>query len=116
MGIPENAAKHALFNTGNNSPDMAVAWYFDNMDNPILNEPLRVKKAPAGGSSQVNTSASQVSQDVVDQLMQFGFSEKKVRKALAATDNNPDRAGEWLFSHMDDPESDHEMTEVFEGA
>ena len=34
MGIPENAAKHALFNTGNNNPDMAVAWYFDNMDNP----------------------------------------------------------------------------------
>jgi len=51
----------------------------------VLNEPLRVKKAPAGGSSQVNTSVSQVSQDVVDQLMQFGFSEKKVRKALAAT-------------------------------
>ncbi len=34
MGIPENAAKHALFNTGNNSPDMAVAWYFENMENP----------------------------------------------------------------------------------
>jgi ubiquitin carboxyl-terminal hydrolase 5/13 len=25
---------------------------------------------------------------------------------------NPDRAGEWLFSHMDDPESDEEMTDV----
>lgn len=34
MGIPPNAAKHALFNTGNNNADMAVAWYFDNMDNP----------------------------------------------------------------------------------
>ena len=27
-------------------------------------------------------------------------------------DNNPDRAAEWLFSHMDDPESDYEMTDV----
>lgn len=33
MGIPENAAKHALYNTGNNNADMAVAWYFENMDN-----------------------------------------------------------------------------------
>ena len=34
MGIPETAAKHALYNTGNNSADMAVTWYFENMDNP----------------------------------------------------------------------------------
>lgn len=34
MGVPENAAKHALYNTGNNSPDMAATWYFENMDNP----------------------------------------------------------------------------------
>ena len=34
MGMTENAAKHALYNTGNNNADMAVAWYFDNMDNP----------------------------------------------------------------------------------
>ena len=34
MGVPEQAAKHALYNTGNNSADMAVAWYFENMENP----------------------------------------------------------------------------------
>lgn len=34
MGIPENAAKHALYKTGNNSPDMACTWYFENMDDP----------------------------------------------------------------------------------
>lgn len=47
MGIPENAAKHALFNTGNNSADMATMWYFENMENPVLLEPLKVKKAGA---------------------------------------------------------------------
>lgn len=30
-------------------------------------------------------------------------------------DNNPERAADWLFSHMDDPESDHEMTHVEAG-
>ena len=27
-------------------------------------------------------------------------------------DNNLERAADWLFSHMDDPDSDHEMTDV----
>ena len=44
-----------------------------------------------------------------------GFPEKKVRKALKSCDNNPDRAADWLFSHMDDPDSDHEMTDVAAG-
>jgi len=29
MGIPENPAKHALYNTGNNNADAAVTWYFE---------------------------------------------------------------------------------------
>lgn len=36
MGIPELAAKHAVHKTGNNSSEMAVSWYFENMDNPCL--------------------------------------------------------------------------------
>lgn len=45
MGIPELAAKHALWNTGNNSADMAVQWYFENMENPVIHTPLLVQKA-----------------------------------------------------------------------
>ena len=37
MGIPENHAKHAVFNTGNASAELACAWYFENMDNPSNN-------------------------------------------------------------------------------
>jgi uncharacterized UBP type Zn finger protein len=40
-----------------------------------------------------------------------GFSEKKVLKALKSCDDNADRAMEWLFSHMDDPDSDEENKE-----
>ena len=46
--------------------------------------------------------------------MAMGFPEKKVVKALKSTDGEPDRAAEWLFSHMDDPDSDAEMTEEVE--
>jgi ubiquitin carboxyl-terminal hydrolase 5/13 len=50
MGLPDLAAKHALHITGNNNADMAVMWYFDNMDNPILTQPLVVKKKSGGGA------------------------------------------------------------------
>ena len=42
MGIPENHAKHSLYRTGNSSADLAVTWYFENMDDESLNLPLRV--------------------------------------------------------------------------
>jgi ubiquitin carboxyl-terminal hydrolase 5/13 len=103
MGVPENAAKHALYKTGNNSPDMAVTWYFENMDDPSLTQPLMVK---AGGAA---AGGDTIPAEVLNNVMAMGFPEKKCRKALNACDNNPDRAVEWLFSHMDDPESDEEM-------
>jgi ubiquitin carboxyl-terminal hydrolase 5/13 len=86
MGIPENAAKHALYNTGNNSADMAATWYFEHMDDPgnfhyllnsiVLNEPLIIKKAGGGGDG--------IPQELVDSLASMGFPDKRVRKALKA--------------------------------
>jgi len=46
----------------------------------------------------------------------MGFPEKKCIKALKACDMNMERATDWLFSHMDDPESDVEMAEAGAGA
>jgi len=36
MGIPELAGKHALIETGNSNAEIAIQWYFENMDNPKL--------------------------------------------------------------------------------
>jgi uncharacterized UBP type Zn finger protein len=47
-GVPEIQAKHALYNTGNSDADMAVMWFYENIDNPAIQVPLKVKKAPAG--------------------------------------------------------------------
>ena len=41
--------------------------------------------------------------------MAMGFPEKKCRKALKNCDKDVERATDWLFSHMDDPDSDQEM-------
>jgi len=47
MGVPLNGAKHALYHTGNNSSEAACEWFFSNMEDPKLNEPLKIKKQGA---------------------------------------------------------------------
>ena len=43
MGVPDIAAKHALYKTGNQSADTAINWYFENMADESLKLPLKVK-------------------------------------------------------------------------
>ena len=50
MGISENAAKRALYHTGNLSSELAAAWVFENVENPELHQPF---SPPA--QSQVRT-------------------------------------------------------------
>lgn len=42
----------------------------------------------------------------------FGFTEKQAKRALRKCDNNIERAGDWVMSHMDEPDSDEEPMEV----
>jgi ubiquitin carboxyl-terminal hydrolase 5/13 len=49
--------------------------------------------APAGGSADPENIAM---------LEGMGFTAEKAKAALAACDNNMERAVEWLFSHMDE--------------
>lgn len=40
MGISENAAKRALYHTGNDNAELAVGWVFENISIPELHEPF----------------------------------------------------------------------------
>ena len=44
--------------------------------------------------------------------MMMGFQEKKCIKALKSCDMNVERAMDWIFSHMDDPDDDVEDSEM----
>lgn len=41
MGISENAARRALYCTGNDNAELAVSWVFENIDNPDLHKPFQ---------------------------------------------------------------------------
>ena len=47
-GVPELAAKHALHNTGSNSAEAAIMWFYENIDNPVCQTPLLIPNPKKG--------------------------------------------------------------------
>jgi ubiquitin carboxyl-terminal hydrolase 5/13 len=105
MGIPENPATWSLYKTGNNNADMAVTWYFENMADESINQPLRIKKE-GGPSASIGDN---IPAESLMMMTSMGFPEIKCIKALKNCDMNVERATDWLFSHMDDPDSEVEV-------
>ncbi|CAG8433686.1 10408_t:CDS:10 [Diversispora eburnea] len=95
MGFPENRCKKALITTGNIGSEVAMNWLFEHMDDPDIDSPI-----VTGGSTSTNQQVPSES-DIV-QLTEMGFQVAQVKKALAETNNNVERAVEWLFSHPED--------------
>lgn len=102
MGIPELAAKHSILKTGGSSAEMAVSWYFDNMGDPSLEQPLPKQKIQKEGGSA--SSGVQASDENIMTIASMGFQEDQARKALGKCDNNVERAMDWLFSGAADNE------------
>lgn len=69
---------------------------------PDFNDPVPEHEAGASGSSSNGRSC--VDEAVVQSLVASlgAFTVDQVRAALKATSGAPDRAADWLFSHMDD--------------
>jgi ubiquitin carboxyl-terminal hydrolase 5/13 len=98
-GIPELAAKHSLLNTGNNSAEDAINWYFMNMESAEINQPIKKIKKQKNVQAQIKPN---VNQALVKDLMEMGFPQKRAEFALGKCNNDMERACDYLFSHMED--------------
>ncbi|RMX64099.1 hypothetical protein DD238_006908 [Peronospora effusa] len=96
MGFSENCCKRAVIATGNSNAEAAMEWILNHMEDPDFND------SPTPASSAPTAEGESVNVELVSNLMAMGFTEPHAKCALQQTDNNPDRAAEWLFSHMDD--------------
>jgi len=106
-GIPELAAKHAIFNTGGTSADEAAMWFYGNIDNPVCQTPLLVpnpKKSAVGGDSAQGGFVADPESLML--LTSMGFSDSQAKRALRKCDGNLERAADWVMSHMDEPDSE----------
>ncbi|CAG8499164.1 5681_t:CDS:10 [Paraglomus brasilianum] len=100
MGFPEIRCKKALIATDNRDAETALNWIFGHMDDPDIDAPIQTSKA-------AGQSASEPPEAVVANMMDMGFSRARAIKALKETNNNAERAVEWLFNHTE--ESDESM-------
>ncbi|KAI7903879.1 uncharacterized protein BX663DRAFT_505550 [Cokeromyces recurvatus] len=102
MGFSENRCKRALINTGNQGAEIAMNWIFEHMDDADVDDPLPSTSTSAGG----------VSQEQIHTLQEMGFTEAQAKKALRETNNDTERALDWLFSHPDDSGEDNTIAET----
>eukprot|EP01032_Pedospumella_encystans_P014206 gene14206-16332_t len=123
MGFSENGCRRAAIATHNADPETAMNWIFEHMEDADFNDPpVMPSSGDSNGNGAGNNSAPAagtntaitVDPEAVAMLTSMGYSVEQVSAALQATDNNIERAADWLFSHADD--LDAAVAQVLSGA
>ncbi|XP_013780596.1 ubiquitin carboxyl-terminal hydrolase 5-like isoform X1 [Limulus polyphemus] len=108
MGFPQEACKKALYNTENEGIEAAMNWIMEHMNDPDFADPF----IPVG-SLKDNTKDDFVPNiEALVTIVSMGFSQDQAKKALKETDNNVERALDWIFSHSDELEPTPMETET----
>ncbi|KAF2858832.1 ubiquitinyl hydrolase [Piedraia hortae CBS 480.64] len=92
MGFPRVRCERALHATGNSDAEAAILWLFEHMEDADIDQPVNSD----GGAPSASVNAEKV-----ENLGNMGFSAAAARQALKETDNDMERAVDWLFSHPD---------------
>ncbi|XP_053566142.1 ubiquitin carboxyl-terminal hydrolase 13 [Bombina bombina] len=111
MGFPLDACRKAVYYTGNFGAEVAFNWIIAHMEEPDFAEPLILPGygAVASTSSHVqNTPLDQPPEEIVALISSMGFQRRQAIQALKATNNNLERALDWIFTHPES-EEDSEM-------
>jgi len=99
MGFSSNAATRACLAVNNANIDAASAWIFEHMDDADLNSPI----PEAAPKPSTGPPAFVVNPAALDQVLLLGFPKDRCVHALQQTNNNAERATDWLLNHMDEP-------------
>lgn len=99
MGFPIEGCKRALFFTQNQSIEAATNWIMEHIDDDnIWDQPFvppGTDAGPTGGKSSFVPN-----EEAIETLKSMGFARDQAIKALKATENNLERAADWIFSHQ----------------
>lgn len=97
MGFPLEGCKRAVFNTNNSGAEAAMNWVMEHMGDPDFATPF----TPPGAKKSSSKDFVPDENNLV-MIMSMGFTRDQAVKALKATDNNVERAADWIFSHVDE--------------
>lgn len=115
MGFPPNACQKALFFTENSGLEAATQWVMEHITDPDFSDPLvqpgeldfRSYETEASSSEDdfflvagTDTKQSFVADPAgLEMIVAMGFTTQQATKALKETNNNIERAADWIFSH-----------------
>lgn len=104
MGFPIEACKKAAFFTKNTGLEAATQWVMEHISDSDFGDPF----IPPGTIAS-KTAVFVADPSGLEMLMGMGFNTAQATKALKKTNNNIERAADWIFSHqmeVDDLEND----------
>lgn len=94
MGFPIEACKRAVFFTKNSGVEPATQWIMEHISDSDFGDPF----IPPG--TDVSSGPAFVADPSgLEMLMGMGFNVSQATKALKETNNNIERAADWIFSH-----------------
>lgn len=95
MGFPIEACKRAIFFTMNSGLEPATQWIMEHMGDADFSAPF----APPG-TTPAAAAPFVADQNGLEMLICMGFNVAQATKALKETQNNIERAADWIFSHQ----------------
>jgi ubiquitin carboxyl-terminal hydrolase 5/13 len=101
MGFPADACRRAVHLTQDAGLEAAMAWVMEHMDDPDFSSPF----PPPAAASAAAAALVAISEENVAMVMSMGFGLEQAQAALRNTDNNVERAVEWIFSHPEGEEA-----------
>ncbi|XP_005991976.1 ubiquitin carboxyl-terminal hydrolase 13 isoform X7 [Latimeria chalumnae] len=114
MGFPLEACRKAVYYTGNMGAEIAFNWIIAHMEEPDFAEPLVIPGFGEASSFGVQNAVinKQPPEEIVAIITSMGFARTQAIQALKATNNNLERALDWIFTHPDSEEESEAMSEV----
>lgn len=98
MGFPSEACERALYFTENRGLETATNWLMEHIADSDFADPF----VPPGIDVKPEKDKFIANEDAVAMLMGMSFTREQATKALKATDNNLERAADWIFSHQNE--------------
>ncbi|XP_003395686.1 ubiquitin carboxyl-terminal hydrolase 5 [Bombus terrestris] len=98
MGFPPEACERALYFTENRGLEAATNWLMEHIADSDFADPF----VPPGIDVKPEKDKFMANENAVAMLMGMSFTREQATKALKATDNNLERAADWIFSHQNE--------------
>nr|CAD7575886.1 unnamed protein product [Timema californicum] len=123
MGFPPEACKKAVFFTDNRGLEEATSWVMEHVGDSDFGDPFCSSRhrcqgrcvngpfVPPGTDAKAAKANFIPNEEALIMIMSMGFTRVQATRALRATDNNVERAADWIFSHQSELDLEESETQ-----